>query len=101
MKVYVDAYCDHTGKERVNSRLSRQRAAAVVNYIQNHGIGSERLIPRGFGATQLLARNDTATGRAQNRRIELVPIEALPQLSGSSENHELSWVSLAKPALFE
>jgi len=75
MKVYVDTYCDPTGGKRLNFRLSQQRAAIVSAYLEGHGIASDRLIARGFGATHFIARNDTADGRAQNRRIELILIE--------------------------
>ena len=72
MKVYVDSSRDPTGEEQLNLRLSRQRAATVTAYLERHGIASDRLIPRGFGATHFVSRNDTANGRLQNRRVELV-----------------------------
>jgi outer membrane protein OmpA-like peptidoglycan-associated protein len=75
MKAYVDTYCDPTGGKRLNFRLSQQRAAIVSAYLEGHGIAADRLIARGFGATHFIARNDTADGRAQNRRIELILIE--------------------------
>jgi outer membrane protein OmpA-like peptidoglycan-associated protein len=75
MKVFVDTYCDSTGGTQLNLRLSQQRAAMVSAYLEDHGIASNRLIARGFGATQFIASNETADGRAQNRRIELLLIE--------------------------
>jgi outer membrane protein OmpA-like peptidoglycan-associated protein len=60
---------------QLNLRLSQQRAAMVSAYLEDHGIASNRLIARGFGATQFIASNETAVGRAQNRRIELLLIE--------------------------
>jgi OOP family OmpA-OmpF porin len=75
MKVYVDSSCDLTGEKQLNLRLSQQRAATVTAYLEKHGIASDRLIPRGFGATHFVAKNDTSDGRLQNRRVELVPIE--------------------------
>jgi outer membrane protein OmpA-like peptidoglycan-associated protein len=74
-KVYVDTYCDPTGGKRLNLRLSQQRAAIVSAYLEDHGIAPDRLVARGFGATHFIARNETADGRAQNRRIELTLIE--------------------------
>jgi OmpA-OmpF porin, OOP family len=47
----------------------------VSAYLEDHGIASDRLIARGFGATQFIANNETADGRAQNRRLELQLIE--------------------------
>jgi len=75
MKVYVDSSCDPTGEKQLTLRLSQQRAAAVTAYLEKHGIASDRLIPRGLGSTHFIARNDTANGRLQNRRVELVPIQ--------------------------
>jgi len=75
MKVYVDTYCDPTGGQRLNLRLSHRRAAIVSTYLEDHGIASDRLVVRGFGATHFIAGNETAEGRAQNRRIELLLIE--------------------------
>ncbi len=75
MKVYVDTYCDATGGKRLNLRLSQQRAAIVSAYLEDRGIASDRLIARGFGATHFIARNETADGRAQNRRIEPMLME--------------------------
>ncbi len=75
MKVYVDTYCDATGGKRLKLRLSQQRAAIVSAYLEDHGIASDRLIARGFGATHFIPRNETADGRAQNRRIELMLME--------------------------
>lgn len=75
-RVYVDSYCDPTGSKDVNLRLSGDRAIAVATYLEHKGIAADRLIPRGFGATDFVASNATADGREQNRRVELklVPI---------------------------
>jgi outer membrane protein OmpA-like peptidoglycan-associated protein len=71
-KVYVDSYCNPIGGKRTNLLVSEQRAAAVTAYLERKGISRERLTARGFGATDFVASNRTADGRAQNRRIELV-----------------------------
>jgi len=73
-RVNVNGYCDAIGSERYNMRLSQRRAEAVVTYLEGKGIASDRLIPQGFGKTNFVASNDTAEGRAQNRRVELIPI---------------------------
>jgi outer membrane protein OmpA-like peptidoglycan-associated protein len=54
-------------------RLSRERADAVVQYLAvNHKIPLRRFItPMGFGKTEAVAENTTASGRAQNRRVEV------------------------------
>jgi OmpA-OmpF porin, OOP family len=73
--VNVNGYCDSIGSDAYNLKLSQRRADAVVTYLVEAGIPSDRLIPHGYGKTDFVAPNDTAEGRAQNRRVELVPIE--------------------------
>jgi outer membrane protein OmpA-like peptidoglycan-associated protein len=71
-EVYVNAYCDPTGGAKLNQRISTERAQAIKAYLEKDGIAPERLIARGFGATDFVANNASANGRLQNRRIELV-----------------------------
>jgi len=71
--VNVNGYCDSIGKENYNLKLSDRRADAVVDYLVKAGIPSSQLIPHGYGKTDFVAPNNTAEGRAQNRRVELVP----------------------------
>ena len=73
--IYVDGYCDAIGSEEYNLKLSQRRADAVAKYLEDKGIPASRLIARGFGKTNFVASNDTDEGRAQNRRVELVPTE--------------------------
>ena len=71
--VDVNGYCDAIGKVGYNLKLSDRRANAVVDYLVNAGIPASQLSPHGYGKTDFVAPNDTAEGRAQNRRVELVP----------------------------
>jgi OOP family OmpA-OmpF porin len=71
--VNVNGYCDAIGGEEYNLKLSDRRSDAVVDYLAKDGIPSSQLIPHGYGKTNFVAPNDTAEGRAQNRRVELVP----------------------------
>ena len=73
--VNVNGYCDAIGSEEYNLKLSDRRADAVVDYLVKAGIPSSQLIPHGYGKTNFVATNDTPEGRAQNRRVELVPNE--------------------------
>jgi outer membrane protein OmpA-like peptidoglycan-associated protein len=73
--VNVNGYCDAVGSVGYNLRLSRERAAAVVQYLSEHGVAASRLVAHGYGKTNFVASNDTAEGRAQNRRDELVPTD--------------------------
>ena len=70
--VYVDieGHTDSVGPEDYNLSLSQRRAQAVVDLLVNeHGIAPQRLTAVGFGETQPVASNDTAEGRAENRRV--------------------------------
>ena len=71
--INVNGYCDAIGGVEYNLRLSDRRANSVVNYLAKAGISENRLIPHGYGKSDFVATNDTAEGRAQNRRVELVP----------------------------
>jgi outer membrane protein OmpA-like peptidoglycan-associated protein len=71
--IEVAGHTDSTGSEAKNFRLSRQRADAVVQYLAvTHKIPLRRFItPMGYGKTEAVADNSTATGRQQNRRVEV------------------------------
>ena len=71
--VDVNGYCDIIGGVAYNQRLSERRANAVAGYLEGKGIAPNRLVAHGYGKTQFVATNATAEGRAQNRRVELVP----------------------------
>jgi OOP family OmpA-OmpF porin len=71
--VEVQGHTDSTAAAEYNQRLSEARAGAVRAYLIQKGIAPERLRAAGFGATRPAASNDTAEGRARNRRVELYP----------------------------
>ena len=71
--VHVDGYTDAVGSAAYNQRLSERRAQSVVNYLEGQGVSAGQLLPEGFGKSNPVASNKTADGRAQNRRVELVP----------------------------
>jgi len=75
VKIYVNGYCDAIGSTGYNLRLSQRRADAVTAYLEDRGIPASQLVPQGFGKTNFVATNQTAEGRAQNRRVELVPAD--------------------------
>jgi outer membrane protein OmpA-like peptidoglycan-associated protein len=56
----------------MNQALSEQRAGSVRDYLAKESIPGASMTSRGFGKTQPVASNDTAEGRQQNRRVELV-----------------------------
>jgi OOP family OmpA-OmpF porin len=71
--IEVSGHTDSTGSEAKNFRLSRARAEAVVQYLAvNHKIPLRRFVtPMGYGKTEAVADNSSASGRAQNRRVEV------------------------------
>jgi OOP family OmpA-OmpF porin len=71
--VRVEGHTDSIGSEEYNQALSVRRAEAVYRYLVNRGVDPERFIVEGFGESRPVADNDTETGRAQNRRVELIP----------------------------
>jgi len=70
--VEVDGYTDSTGSPTFNEQLSQQRAASVQSYLAQQGVPAGSIVTRGFGQADPIASNDTAAGRQQNRRVELV-----------------------------
>ena len=73
VSVDVNGYCDAIGGVAYNLKLSQRRADAVAGYLESKGIPASRLVTHGYGKTHFVASNATAAGRAQNRRVELVP----------------------------
>ena len=71
--IEVGGHTDSTGSEAKNFLLSRQRAEAVIQYLAvTHKIPVRRFVsPMGYGKTDAVANNSTASGRAQNRRVEV------------------------------
>ena len=69
-RIIVEGHTDTVGESDRNQILSEARATAVVDYLQRQGVAAERLTATGFGDARPRASNDTARGRAQNRRIE-------------------------------
>ncbi len=68
--VAIEGHTDSVGNEKLNLQLSQLRADSVLNYLTNSGIQAERLRAEGYGETLPIYDNDTAQGRALNRRIE-------------------------------
>lgn len=70
--ILIVGHTDATGSGDYNKRLSERRAGAVKTYAQSQGISAMRLTTEGRGEDEPIADNDTETGRAQNRRVEIV-----------------------------
>ncbi len=69
--VQIYGYTDNTGSMEVNTRVANGRAAAVESFLANSGIAPTRLQAQGIPMANYVASNDTAAGRAQNRRVEI------------------------------
>jgi OOP family OmpA-OmpF porin len=67
----IVGHTDSLGSESFNQSLSEQRAQAVADYLIEGGIEEDRLTVKGMGESQPIASNDTAEGRAKNRRVEV------------------------------
>jgi len=72
LNLEVEGHTDSVGTEEYNMQLSEMRANAVRDYLIHEGINSSSVAARGFGEDQAVATNDTAAGRQENRRVELV-----------------------------
>jgi outer membrane protein OmpA-like peptidoglycan-associated protein len=72
IQVEIDGYTDSTGSEQFNQQLSEQRASSVQAYLVQQGVPSSSIAVHGFGESDPIASNDSAQGRQQNRRVELV-----------------------------
>ena len=70
VRIGVYGHTDSKGVPPNNLKLSKDRAAAVRNYLQGKGIPASRLESEGFGQTKPIASNDTDEGRSKNRRVE-------------------------------
>jgi OOP family OmpA-OmpF porin len=75
LKIEIDGHTDSTGTEAYNMILSEKRAEAIKDHFISSGIDPNRLTTKGFGITKPAASNKTKAGRAQNRRVELTPVQ--------------------------
>lgn len=71
VKIELSSHTDDVGAEDYNMRLSFERSNAVVDFLISKGISPSRLIPKGYGETMPIDKNDTEPGRQNNRRTEI------------------------------
>jgi hypothetical protein len=74
LKIVIEGHTDNIGTKAYNQKLSKERAEAVKRYLIKKGIKSERLRTAGYGFSMPKASNETAEGRAINRRVKLEPL---------------------------
>jgi outer membrane protein OmpA-like peptidoglycan-associated protein len=73
--VTIVGHTDNTGSDAVNNPLSVERAARTRDYLISHGVSPNRMNVEGRGEHEPIASNDTASGRARNRRVEIYVAE--------------------------
>ncbi len=72
LKVTVEGHTDSVGGDELNQKLSEQRAGSVRQYLVDSGFPPELITAQGFGKNRPVADNNTASGRQQNRRVEMI-----------------------------
>ncbi len=77
LKLQVEGYTDNIGSDEYNQKLSQERADGVRQYLVSQSVPDANISAEGYGKSDPIADNATSTGRAQNRRVQLV-------VSGSS-----------------
>jgi outer membrane protein OmpA-like peptidoglycan-associated protein len=70
--VLIEGHTDSVGSEESNQFLSQRRAESVKSYLVGRGVQADRLSTLGLGQGSPVSSNDTATGRQQNRRVEVI-----------------------------
>ncbi|WP_260706443.1 OmpA family protein [Edaphobacter flagellatus] len=72
LKLQVEGYTDSTGSAEFNQKLSENRAGAVRDFLVGQGVNADNIVATGYGMAKPVADNNTAKGRALNRRVQLV-----------------------------
>jgi outer membrane protein OmpA-like peptidoglycan-associated protein len=72
LQIEIEGHTDSVGTDSYNQSLSERRAQSVRSFLVTQGVPSQTMSARGFGEAQPVASNDSASGRQQNRRVELV-----------------------------
>jgi len=75
----IEGYTDSMGSDEMNQSLSQRRADAVKGYLVGQGVSSARLSASGRGENSPVADNESAAGRQQNRRVEVVISPVAPE----------------------
>jgi outer membrane protein OmpA-like peptidoglycan-associated protein len=76
----VLGHTDSDGAEGYNQALSERRAQSVASFLTGRGVATVRIATIGYGETRPIATNETAEGKAQNRRVE---IKVVPAVDGA------------------
>jgi len=87
--IVIAGHTDSDGAEDYNQKLSERRAQSVSDYLKTLGVSGSRLQTVGYGETQPVASNDTAVGKAANRRVE-VSIMANENMKKAAQDGKLN-----------
>jgi outer membrane protein OmpA-like peptidoglycan-associated protein len=82
----IEGHTDSQGPEELNEELSHQRAEAVRDYLVERGVDGERIRITGQGESRPIASNQSAEGRANNRRVEIVLERGVGGAGGQQQN---------------
>jgi outer membrane protein OmpA-like peptidoglycan-associated protein len=77
-KIEVQGHTDNEGDLKRNMDISQRRAVSVAQFLWDHGVDPDRLMPKGYGPTRPIADNHTHEGRVQNRRVQFVILNPPP-----------------------
>lgn len=70
--ITIAGYADSVEMQKASSSLSQRRAQSVAGYLQKQGVAAKRITAVGYGANQQVAESGSDTGRAKNRRVEIL-----------------------------
>jgi outer membrane protein OmpA-like peptidoglycan-associated protein len=71
-RLVIEGHTDSRGSDQLNEDLSKRRASATRDYLVSRGVPSDHIQVSGFGKTRPIADNNSAEGRAMNRRVEII-----------------------------
>jgi outer membrane protein OmpA-like peptidoglycan-associated protein len=87
-EVLIEGHTDSDGSDDYNQTLSERRARAVSDYARGRGVAGNRISTIGYGESQPLADNSSASGKADNRRVEIA-IFANKKLKKAAERGDI------------
>lgn len=71
VSIIIDGHTDSVGSDKMNMVLSQKRADATANELIKRGVSADKISTRAFGESEPVASNNSADGRAKNRRVEV------------------------------
>jgi len=90
LKLQVEGYTDNIGTDEYNQKLSEQRADAVREFLVAQSVADANISAQGYGKSNPIADNSSNSGRAQNRRVELVVSGSAIGIEGSAPGAQSS-----------